>query len=120
MIDHSPGCPSKSNQCARFVLTSVDDMRAQVDPAADWLWDGYLRRGCVTLLVSQWKSGKTTLVAALLSRLRAGGLFLGQTLQRGKAAVISEESRQQFWQYAGRRRVEVGIEIAAGLARLSW
>jgi hypothetical protein len=32
-----------------------------------WLWQGYLIPGAVTLLTSQWKSGKTTLVSVLLA-----------------------------------------------------
>jgi hypothetical protein len=35
-----------------------------------WLWHGYLAPGLVTLPTSQWKSGKTTLVAVLLTRLQ--------------------------------------------------
>jgi hypothetical protein len=35
----------------------------------DWIWQGYLARGATTLLTSQWKSGKTTLVSILLSKL---------------------------------------------------
>jgi hypothetical protein len=34
------------------------------EPRVDWLWDGYLARGSVTLLTSQWKTGKTTLPQA--------------------------------------------------------
>jgi hypothetical protein len=30
-----------------------------------WLWHGYLGPGKVTLLTSQWKSGKATLLAGL-------------------------------------------------------
>ena len=38
-----------------------------------WLWEGYLAPGNITLLTSQWKSGKTTLMSILLSRLREAG-----------------------------------------------
>jgi len=43
-------------------------------------------------LTSQSKSGKTTLVAALLARLKEGGTFAGLGLRPGKAVIISEES----------------------------
>ena len=46
--------------------------RAQ-DPAADWLWPGFIARGNITLLTSLWKSGKTTLVSHLLARRKSGG-----------------------------------------------
>src|SRR5262245_8344204 len=56
-----------------------------------WLWQGYLATGNVTLLTSQWKSGKTTLVSILLSRLREGGVLAGLPVAPGRAAVLSEE-----------------------------
>ena len=36
--------------------------------AVDWLWHGFAARGNVTLLTSQWKSGKTTLLSVLMAR----------------------------------------------------
>lgn len=61
-----------------------------------WLWDGYLACGNFTLLTSQWKSGKTTLISVLLSRLKQGGNLAGMTVHPARACVISEESRQQW------------------------
>jgi hypothetical protein len=58
-----------------------------------WLWDGYLARGNVTLLTSLWKSGKTTLLAGLLQRLKSAGKFLDRRCQRAQVVVVSEESR---------------------------
>jgi RecA-family ATPase len=57
-----------------------------------WLWHGYLAAGNVTLLTSQWKSGKNTLVAVLLAKLAQGGQLAGLAVRPGKAVVISEES----------------------------
>lgn len=62
----------------------------------EWLWPGYLARGETTLLTSQWKTGKTTLVSVLLSKLASGGEFAGQPLPHCKAAVVSEE-RLEPW-----------------------
>jgi hypothetical protein len=62
-----------------------------------WLWHGYLAPGKVTLLTSQWKSGKTTLLALLLARLQQGGEFVGLPVAAGKALIISEESEAD-WQ----------------------
>ena len=66
---------------------------AAVTPARppEWLWHGYLARGETTLLTSQWKTGKTTLVSVLLSKLSTGGKLGEQVLRPGKAAVVSEE-----------------------------
>lgn len=66
-------------------------------PTADnWLWTGYLAPGAITLLTGPWKAGKTTLTAALLARLRTGGMFAGRPLGAGKAIVVSEENEQQW------------------------
>jgi hypothetical protein len=56
-----------------------------------WLWDGYLAHSNVTLLTSQWKSGKTTLLSILLARRESGGALAGLTLAAGRTAVVSEE-----------------------------
>ncbi len=62
------------------------------------MWQGYLAAGNVTLLTSQWKSGKTTLVAVLLARLARGGTLAGLTVAPGKAVMISEECHLNWYQ----------------------
>ncbi len=37
---------------------------------ASWVWQGILSRGHITLLTSQWKSGKSTLLSLLLGGWR--------------------------------------------------
>jgi hypothetical protein len=64
--------------------------------ATDWLWDGYLARGTITLLTGNWKVGKTTLLTGLLQRLAAGGQFLGRRCEPARAWVVSEESVRQW------------------------
>jgi AAA domain len=57
-----------------------------------WLWHGFLAHGNITLLTSQWKSGKTTLLSLLLSRRKSGGVLAGLPVLPGKSVVVSEES----------------------------
>jgi hypothetical protein len=74
---------------------------ADLDRAAapvPWLWHGYLAAGNVTLLTSQWKSGKTTLLSVLLARLAAGGELAGLALAPARAAVVSEEHPSRWHQ----------------------
>ena len=61
-------------------------------PGGVWLWDGYLAPGNITLLTSQWKTGKTTLLTGLLRCLGTGEPFLGRPVTAGTALVVSEES----------------------------
>jgi hypothetical protein len=91
------------------------------EPKVDWIWQGYIAPGNVTLFTGLWKSGKTTLLAMLLARRnpafkpagevspmrsepeRAGEgselsessstpKLAGLTVKPGKTLVISEES----------------------------
>lgn len=74
--------------------------------ALAWIWEGFLAPGDVTLLTSQWKSGKTTLISVLLSRLKEGGELAGLPVRplastpsaprQGSAIVVSEEPRAQW------------------------
>ena len=61
-----------------------------------WLWHGYLGPGKMTLLTSQWKSGKTTLVSILLKRMETGGELAGLAVAAGRAAVFTEEGKPDW------------------------
>jgi hypothetical protein len=77
-------------------VVSARDLDQRPSAPPTWLWHGYLGLGKVTLLTSQWKSGKTTLLALLLARLQQGGELAGLSVARGKALVISEESEADW------------------------
>ena len=68
----------------------------------DWLVQGLIARGCMTLLTSQWKAGKTTWLSLLLSRRATGGQVGGLTVLPGKTVVVSEES-PAIWADRARR-----------------
>src|SRR3954464_6318982 len=71
---------------------ALDRLLTEPEPApVECRWHGYLRPGEVTLLTSQWKTGKTTLLAGLLRALGTGTPFLDRPTRPGKAWVISEE-----------------------------
>jgi AAA domain len=83
----------------RHKYIPLTDDRLQPDPAlreTDWLWNGYLARGNITLLTSRWKAGKTTLLTGLLGRFAADSTFLDRPLRAAKAVVVSEESRRMW------------------------
>lgn len=76
-----------------------------------WVWHGYVGSGRVTMLTSQWKSGKTTLLAMLLNRMGQadGSQLAGLAVRPGQAAVISEESLAH-WQYR-QQRLSLGNNV---------
>jgi len=75
-----------------YATTSDVCARARRQDSYRWLWHGYLAAGNVTLLVGQWKAGKTTLLSVLLARLGAGGPLAGLAVRPGRAVVVSEEA----------------------------
>jgi DNA helicase HerA-like ATPase len=80
----------------RYVPQSLADLKAAAPDRRDWLWQGYLAPGNVTLLTSLWKSGKSTLISVLLARMKAGGTVAGLPMRPGRAVVISEESPEMW------------------------
>jgi hypothetical protein len=80
-----------------YVPLSYADLRPPAGAEPDWLWQGYLLPGAVTLLTSQWKSGKSTLLAVLLARLKSGGVLAGLPVRAGRAVVVSEEPPELWW-----------------------
>ena len=86
-----------------FISVPFDRLDAvDGENCTNWIWDGYLARGNITLLTSLWKAGKTTLLAGLLERLGSGGSFLDHACGSARALVVSEESREHW---AERRRL---------------
>jgi hypothetical protein len=79
-----------------LATTSEICRRARDRDTDRWLWDGYLANANVTLLVGQWKAGKTTLLSILLARLATGGTLAGLSVRPGRAVVISEEA-EDLW-----------------------
>jgi hypothetical protein len=61
------------------------DLVTGEDETQPWLWHGYRGRGMVTLLTSQWKSVKTTLIAVLLVRLQHSGQLAGLDVAAGRS-----------------------------------
>ena len=78
------------------LLWGADSLTAAAIGNANWLWQGFLAPGAVTLLTSQWKTGKSTLVSVLLSRMKAGGTLAGLAVASGKAVVVSEEGPEHW------------------------
>ncbi len=81
------------------------ELAGRPTPRVDWIWPGYLAKGAVTLLTSQWKAGKTTLISHLIARITRGGELAGQTIQPARVAIATEEPLD-LWQ---RRSEKLGF-----------
>ena len=97
--------PSNDLQPVRF--DALDEIAAAEQ--LNWLWNGYLKPGDITLLTSQWKTGKTTLLAGLLRHLGSGTPFLGRDTRPARVWVVSEESRSQWGERT--RQLPVGTHV---------
>jgi hypothetical protein len=70
----------------------------------DWFWRGYIAPRTVTLIVGEWKAGKTTLICHLLKEMANGGDLAGE-VRATKVLVLSEETNS-LWAL---RRDDVGL-----------
>src|SRR5437868_1560245 len=75
----------------------------------DWLLHGFVATGNITLLTSQWKAGKTTLLTLLLSRRAQGGTLAGLAVRPGKSVVVSEEPESVWGERI--RRLQLGDSL---------
>jgi hypothetical protein len=73
--------------------------------ATQWIWEGFLAPGQITLFTSMWKSGKTTLLAHLLAQRQKPGLLLERAVSPGLSAIVSEETAS-LWHA---RHVKLGL-----------
>jgi hypothetical protein len=96
----SPPAPGPARPLPHVPAFWTDGLRAAAGPPVDWLWQGYLAPGNVTMLTSQWKSGKTTLLSVLLARLGSGGQLAGLPVRAAKVAVVTEEAPSRWLERA--------------------
>jgi hypothetical protein len=76
----------------RLSLVAASELRAGAPPEPPWLWRGYVAERSVTLVAGKPKSGKSTLLCALLDAVTNGaGSFLGREVRGGAAVLLSEE-----------------------------
>ena len=94
-----------------FQFATLDELRARTPPTIDWLWDGYLAAGSITLLTSQWKTGKTTLLSVLLTKMAGGGTLAGRAVRAGHVAVVSEEGEEHWSARDARLRFGANVQL---------
>ncbi len=96
---------------------------AGVPEDPEWLWDGYVAPGSITLPAGRPKVGKTTFVFGLLAALQDGTPFLGRATRQTKTLLLTEErpatlaEKQRRW---GLRDDSVHVLMRHQASALSW
>jgi hypothetical protein len=80
---------------------SFAELRA-LPPDPDWLWQGFLAPGSLTMLAGHPFAGKSMLVSGLLRALESGEPFLGRTTKAASALLVTEEDQASLRERAGR------------------
>lgn len=96
---------------ASMQLVSSASLKKKTAPT-QWIWPGILAAGSITLMTSRWKSGKTTLLSVLLSKLASGGTLAGRTIAPARAVVLTEETENLWEERHGRLNFPAGVHFA--------
>jgi len=89
------GTKEKTNPTLDFepkLLSELEKDNYQIE----WLWDGYLAKGHITLLSALWKAGKTTLLAELFRCMQEEVALAGQKTHKCNVLFLSEERESQW------------------------
>lgn len=95
---------SLSSTQHNFDPVLLKDIKAD-DYKVDWIWEGFLAKGHMTMLSALWKSGKSTLLAGFIKDLQDNTTFCNKPTYKTKVLIISEESRTEW----ARRKEEFSI-----------
>ncbi len=91
-VNSEPSASDKQEETAhRWTPKPLSTLVAQTE-SIEWLWEGYIARGYITLLSSIWKAGKSTMVAYVLKHMDGQHQeFVGLRTRPAKVLVVSEE-----------------------------
>lgn len=76
----------------RFNEPSAKIPRGPDRPSPGWIWDGILLRGQISLLVGDWKIGKTAFLTELIRHVSSGTPCLGRGVNSTTIGIVSEET----------------------------
>lgn len=88
---------SKATPSRAFCLIQAKDLLALEEPDTEWLWEGILPAGGLSLLVAKPKVGKTTLAFNLALAVAGGKDFLGRMTKQFPVVYLAlEEKRSEI------------------------
>jgi DNA-binding transcriptional regulator GbsR (MarR family) len=78
-----------------FSLIHVKDLLSTEEPETDWLWDGILPFGGLSLVIAKPKVGKTTFAFNLAVAVSRGDHLLGRKTQKGPVVYLALEEKRR-------------------------
>ncbi len=73
----------------------------------NWIWEGYIAKGKITLFSAIWKVGKSTLLYLLVKHISQTTPFMGKNTTKTNVLIITEEDEQDW---VLRREMAGGME----------
>lgn len=77
----------------------------QEDFEVDYLWEGVIAKGRISILAAFAKAGKTTLISHLLKQMSDGGELADRLVSPTKVLILTEESQSDWLE----RKKELGL-----------
>lgn len=103
---------SKAAPSRAFCLIQARDLLALEEPDTEWLWEGILPAGGLSLLVAKPKVGKTTLAFNLALAVAGGRDFLGRKTKQSSVVYLAlEEKRSEI-----RKKLKALAETPEGIS----
>ncbi len=87
--------PMQAARKSGFDLISLGDLMARPDAPVNYLWEGRLTLGSVSLVVAKPKVGKSTLARNLALAVSTGDDFLGWKTHAGSVVYLALEERPE-------------------------
>ncbi len=89
-----------------FNIIQARDIVDNPDPETEWIWEGILPAGGLSLVVAKPKVGKTTLALNLAIAISRGQPFLGKKTQQGAVVYLAlEEKKKEIEKSLAKRRI---------------
>ncbi len=93
VADAEAEAPTPHAPAEPLPFVSAAELRANTPAEPDWIWQGYLAPGALTLLAAKPKAGKSTLAVAVSEAVASdAGSFLGRAVLGGPVIYVSEET----------------------------
>jgi len=105
----------------RLRFRPISELTAETGET-EWLWNGYIAKGALTVLAGQPKVGKSTLAFGLFAQRALARPLLGLSVSGGQTLLLSEEREASLSEKANDLHVAEGLHILCrqDVRMLSW